>query len=100
MQLFLRSAARVDPVGIEQSLDQGFALGSFEHVVDSCLFPTLEAIGEGWLRREIDIVTELAFATAIRRKGLDLLYLGADVPATSWHAAVTTRSAGPRCSPW
>ena len=51
MQLFLRSAARVDPVGIEQSLDQGFALGSFEHVVDSCLFPTLEAIGEGWLRR-------------------------------------------------
>jgi DNA-binding transcriptional MerR regulator/methylmalonyl-CoA mutase cobalamin-binding subunit len=30
----------------------------------------------------------LAFATAIRRRGLDVLYLGADVPVNSWQAAV------------
>lgn len=35
----------------------------------------------------------LAFATAARRVGLDVMYLGADVPATSWEAAVTAHSA-------
>jgi methanogenic corrinoid protein MtbC1 len=134
MQLFLTSAAALDIAGIETSLDQGFALGSFEHVVDSWLFPTLEALGEGWARGEIEVAGEhaashavhrrlsaafeaagrrsrgprvvvglpsggqhelgaLAFATAARRLGLDVLYLGADVPESSWLAAVRTRSA-------
>jgi len=35
----------------------------------------------------------LAFATAIRRIGLDVLYLGADVPVASWDAAVRNRAA-------
>lgn len=134
MQLFLSSAARMDTVGLEESLDQGFALGSFEHVVDSWLFPTLEALGEGWSRGEIDVAGEhaashavhrrlsaafdaagsrargpsvvvglpesshhelgaLSFATAIRRVGLDVLYLGANVPGPSWDAAVRDRAA-------
>jgi hypothetical protein len=134
MQLFLRSAATLDAEGIESSLDQGFALGTFEHVVDSWLFPTLEALGEGWARGEIDVGGEhaashavhrrlaaafqaagsrsrgpsvvvglppggkhelgaLAFATAARRLGLDVVYLGADVPEESWQTAVRTRSA-------
>jgi len=103
-------------------------------VVDSWLFPTLEALGEGWARGEIDVAGEhlashavhrrlsaafeaagsrsrgpavvvglpsgsqhdlgaLAFATAIRRRGLDVLYLGADVPVSSWDAAVRRRAA-------
>jgi methanogenic corrinoid protein MtbC1 len=134
MELFLSAAARMDTVGIEESLDRGFALGSFEHVVDSWLFPTLKALGEGWARGEIDVAGEhaashavhrrlsaafeaagsrsrghtvvvglpsgsqhdlgaLAFATAIRRRGLDVLYLGANVPPSSWEAAVRSRSA-------
>ncbi len=134
MELFLTSAAALDTAGIEASLDEGFALGSFEHVVDSWLFPTLEALGEGWARGEIDVAGEhaasnavhrrlaaafqaagsrargpsvvvglpagakhelgaLAFATAARRRGLDVLYLGADVPEASWQAAVRTRQA-------
>ncbi len=134
MQLFLSSAAELDVAGIEASLDQGFALGSFEHVVDSWLFPTLEALGEGWVRGEIEIAGEhaashavhrrlsaafeaagsrargpqvvvglppggrhelgaLAFGTAARRLGLDVLYLGADVPEASWLASVRARSA-------
>lgn len=133
MQRFLASAARMDVVGIEESLDSGFALGSFEHVVDSWLFPTLEALGEGWARGEIDVAGEhaashavhrrlaaaldaagsrsrgpavvvglppgsqhelgaLAFATASRRRGLDVLYLGS-VPVASWQAAVQTHAA-------
>ena len=133
MEWFLASAARMDTTGIEQSLDGGFALGSFEHVADTWLFPTMEALGEGWARGEIDVSGEhaashavhrrlsaafdaaasksrgpavvvglppgsqhslgaLAFGVAIRRRGLDVLYLGSDVPVSSWGAAVRSRS--------
>jgi DNA-binding transcriptional MerR regulator/methylmalonyl-CoA mutase cobalamin-binding subunit len=133
-QLFVTSAATLDAAGIEQALDGGFALGSFEHVVDTWLFPALEALGDGWARGEIDVAGEhaashavhrrlsaafdaagsrsrgptvvvglppgsqhdlgaLAFATALRRRGLDVLYLGADVPVTSWETAVRSRQA-------
>ena len=134
MQRFLSAAAQMDTAGIEESLDGGFALGSFEHVVDSWLFPTLAALGEGWALGEIDVAGEhaashavhrrlsaaydaagsrsrgpavvvgvppgsqhdlgaLAFATAIRRTGMDVLYLGADVPVSSWETAVRSREA-------
>lgn len=134
MHQFLSSAAQMDTAGIEESLDGGLALGSFEHVVDSWLFPTLEALGEGWARGEIDVAGEhaashavhrrlsaafdaagsrsrgpllvvglpagsqhelgaLAFATASRRRGMNVLYLGADVPVDSWEWAVRSRSA-------
>ena len=113
---------------------RGFALGSFEYVVDSWLFPTLEALGSAWASGEVDVAAEhaashavhrrlstafeaagsrsrgpavvvglpsgsqhelgaLAFATAIRRRGLDVLYLGANVPVDSWEAAVRSRAA-------
>ena len=128
MEQFLSCAARLDLGGIEESLDRGFTIGSFEHVVDAWLYPTLVALGEGWARGEIDVAGEhlashavlrrlsaafdaagsrargpavvvglppgsrhelgaLGFATAIRRRGLDVLYLGADVPEASWEAA-------------
>jgi methanogenic corrinoid protein MtbC1 len=134
LERFLDAAAALDTGRIEDCLDHGFALGSFEHVVDSWLFPTLEALGEGWARGEIDVAGEhaashavhrrlaaafnaagnrstgpsvvvglppgshhelgvLAFATALRRNGIDVLYLGADVPETSWELAVRTRAA-------
>jgi methanogenic corrinoid protein MtbC1 len=32
----------------------------------------------------------LAFAVAARRRGVDVLYLGADIPLTSWLTAVET----------
>jgi MerR family transcriptional regulator, light-induced transcriptional regulator len=134
MEQFLTSATRLDLAGIEESLDRAFSIGSFEHVVDSWMFPTLVALGEGWARGEIDVAGEhlashavlrrlsaafdaagsrsrgpavvvglpsgslhelgsLAFATALRRRGLDVLYLGANVPSTSWEAAVLGHSA-------
>ena len=133
-RLFLSAATRLDTAGIEESLDGGFALGSFEHVVDSWLFPTLAALGSAWAGGEVDVAAEhaashavhrrlstafeaagsrsrgpavvvglpsgsqhdlgaLAFATAIRRRGLDVLYLGANVPVDSWETAVRSRAA-------
>ena len=134
MQRFVVAAAEMDTAGLEASLDGGFSLGSFEHVVDAWLFPTLEALGEGWARGEIDVAGEhaashavhrrlsaafdaagsrsrgpavvvglpagsqhelgaLAFATAIRRRGLDVLYLGANVPVSSWETAARSHAA-------
>lgn len=131
---FLSAAAQLDIAGIDESLDEGFGLGSFEHVVDSWLFPALAALGEGWARGEIDVAGEhaashavhrrlsaafdaagsrsrgpkvvvglppgsqhalgaLAFATAIRRRGLNVLYLGADLPTSAWETAVTSHAA-------
>ncbi len=133
-QDFLRAAAQLDIAGIDACLDAGFALGSFEHVVDSWLFPALEALGESWARGEIDVAGEhaaahavhrrlaaafdaagsrsrgaavvvglpsgsmhelgaLAFATAARRRGMNVLYLGANVPVGSWETAVHSHAA-------
>jgi methanogenic corrinoid protein MtbC1 len=131
---FLAAAARLDPRGVEGSLDQGLSIGSFEYAVDAWLFPALVALGEGWARGEIDIAGEhmashqvlrrlcaafeaagtrtrgpkvvvglpggslhelgaLAFATAAKRRGLDVLYLGPNVPEQSWIAAVRGHAA-------
>src|SRR4051794_40673866 len=45
---FLRAALRMDLAATGDTLDAGFALGSFEHVVDTWLFPALHALGEAW----------------------------------------------------
>jgi MerR family transcriptional regulator, light-induced transcriptional regulator len=134
MELFLGSAAAMDAFGIERSLDLGFALGSFEHAVETWLFPSLTALGEGWAQGQIDVAGEhmasqavhrrlsaafdaagsrtrgpsvvvglppgslhelgaLAFATTAKRRGLNAIYLGSDVPVDSWVAAVAAVSA-------
>lgn len=130
---FLRAAAALDSQGLDDSLDRGFALGTFEHVIESWLFPTLTALGDGWALGKIDIAGEhlasqavrnrlcaafeaagwrsrgpsvlvglppgnrhelaaLAFAVTAKRRGLDVRYLGADVPTASW---VTAAAEGP-----
>ena len=130
----LSASAQLDIAGIDESLDEGFGLGSFEYVVDSWLFPALAALGDGWARGEIDVAGEhaashavhrrlsaafdaagsrsrgpkvvvglppgsqhalgaLAFATAIRRRGMNVLYLGADLPLASWETAVASHEA-------
>ena len=129
---FLRSAARLDSLGLNDSLDRGFALGPFEHVVDYWLFPALTALGDAWASGQIDVAGEhlasqavrsrlsgafeaagwrsrgpsvlvglppgshhdlgaLAFAVMAKRCGLDVHYLGADLPTRSWVAAVEGR---------
>ncbi len=133
-QAFLDAAARVDAHAVEAVLDEGLALSSFEHAVDTWLLPTLVALGQGWARGDIDVAGEhmashavlrrlsaafeaagsrargpkvvvglppgsqhelgaLAFATAVRRRGLDVLYLGGDVPEASWLTAVRAHHA-------
>lgn len=126
---FVDGAARIDGATIERALDDMFARGSFERVVEDRLYPALRALGEAWAAGSVDVAGEhaasaaavrrlsmsfeaaggsgatppllvglppgarheigsLAFATAARRAGLPVVYLGADVPSASWVAAV------------
>lgn len=130
VEAFVEAAAELDAAGIERALDDMFAAGSFERVVEDHLYPALTALGAAWERGEVDVAGEhaassaavrrlsmafeaasraragggavlvglppgvrheiaaLAFATAARRAGLPVVYLGADVPVESWVAAV------------
>jgi methanogenic corrinoid protein MtbC1 len=126
---FVDAAAALDEVRIERLLDDAFASGSFERVVDDRLMPALRALGEAWAAGIVSVGGEhaashavlrrlsasfdaagrgssdrpilvglppgshheigaLAFATAARRAGLGVVYLGANVPVESWIEAV------------
>ena len=125
-----RLASSFDVAGLDAALDAGFALGSFEEVVDRWLMPSLHRVGAGWRDGDISVAGEhlvsatvqrrlaaafdsaerhphgptvvvglargsrhelgvLAFATALRRAGLDVVYVGGDLPPDGWAAVVT-----------
>ena len=126
---FVRAAREMDTSALTAILDDRFARGSFESVVDEWLMPALRAIGDAWASGELSTAAEhlaanavqrrlatafeaaahgalgphilvglapgcrhelgaLAFATAARRAGLTVGYLGADLPVQSWIDAV------------
>lgn len=126
----VEAAARIGGTAIEGVLDEMFAAGSFERVVEDRLYPALVALGDAWARGDVDVAGEhtasaaalrrlgvafeaaghagaaerpvlvglppgsrhelpaLAFATALRRAGINATYLGADVPVDAWVTAV------------
>jgi len=133
IERFIRSAMVMDISATAAALDEMFALGSFESIVDDLLMPALVALGRAWSDGSVDVAAEhaasaavyrrlsalyeaaavvgdasvvvglppgsrhelgaLAFAVALRRRGVGVLYLGADVPASSWvHVIEQNRS--------
>lgn len=132
---FVDAAAALDERRVELLLDDLFAGGSFERVVDDRLMPVLRALGDGWAAGLVTVAAEhaasnavlrrlaaafaaagegdvdrpvlvglppgsrheigvLAFAAAVRRRGIGVVYLGADVPTDSWIDAVGRAHAG------
>jgi DNA-binding transcriptional MerR regulator/methylmalonyl-CoA mutase cobalamin-binding subunit len=126
----VEAARSLDPMVLDRTLDEAFAAGSFEYVVDGWLMPSLTQVGVAWTEGRIDVAGEhfvsaavhrrlaqsfeaagrregapvvvvglppgafhqlavLAFATGLRRQGLDVRYLGADVPTESWSRTAT-----------
>lgn len=121
---FLAAAMAMDISATGAVLDEMFAQGSFESIVDDLLMPALGSLGTAWVEDRMDIAAEhaasaaihrrlsalyeaaavigdpsvvvglppggrhelgaLAFAVALRRLGVGVLYLGADVPVSSW----------------
>lgn len=124
VERYLAAAADMDIAATGAALDEIFAQGSFEAIVDDLLMPSLTALGEAWSDGRIDVAAEhaasaavhrrlsalyeaaaslgdplvvvglppgsrhelgaLAFAVALRRLGVGVLYLGPDVPVASW----------------
>lgn len=133
---FVDAAAALDERRVEAVLDDVFASGSFDRVVDDRLMPVLRALGHAWAAGTVSVAAEhaashavlrrlaaafeaagrldaerpvlvglpagsrheigaLAFATAARRRGIGVVYLGADVTHDSWiDAAHVTNARG------
>ncbi|WP_338751731.1 MerR family transcriptional regulator [Janibacter alittae] len=131
------AAARLDAAAVARVLDERFAAGSFESVVDGWLMPALAEVGDAWADQRISVAGEhlvahavlrrlatsydaaasrpggptvivglpaevhhelgiFAFAVALRRGGLDVVYLGPNLPADAWCAAMDVHVA--RCA--
>jgi DNA-binding transcriptional MerR regulator/methylmalonyl-CoA mutase cobalamin-binding subunit len=121
---FIQAAAAMDSAATGAVLDEIFALGSFESIVDELLMPALVELGKAWSEGRVDVAAEhaasaavhrrlsalyeaaavfgearvvvglppegrhelgaLAFAVAVRRLGVGVIYIGPDVPVASW----------------
>jgi DNA-binding transcriptional MerR regulator/methylmalonyl-CoA mutase cobalamin-binding subunit len=130
---FVEAAAAMDISTTGVVLDEMFARGSFEAIVDDLLMPALEGLGIAWVEGRLDVAAEhaasaavhrrlsalyevaasagdpsvvvglppssrhelgvLAFAVALRRQGVGVLYVGADVPVASWVHVVEQKRA-------
>jgi MerR family transcriptional regulator, light-induced transcriptional regulator len=131
---FVKAAAELDGTRVEAILDDVFASGSFERVIEQRLMPALRALGDAWAQGTVSVAAEhaashavlrrlsaafeaagrldvespvlvglppgsrhelgaLAFATAARRRGIGVVYLGADVPEPSWRDAANVTGA-------
>lgn len=124
VERFVEAARDMDIAATGAALDEIFAQGSYEAIVDDLLMPALVEIGRSWSEGRLDIAAEhaasaavhrrlsalyeaaasvgdpllvvglppgarhelgsLAFAVAVRRQGVGVLYLGPDVPVDSW----------------
>jgi MerR family transcriptional regulator, light-induced transcriptional regulator len=121
---FVAAAESTSPVDTEAALDDIFAAGSFEAVVDDLLLPAAAALGDSWVAGRLSVAAEhaasaavvrrlaaayqaagiptrpsvvvglppgarhelgaLAFAAALRRRRVGVLYLGPDVTVEGW----------------
>lgn len=62
------AAAALDERRLSVALDQMFARGSFEAVVDRSLIPALDALGEAWASGQVSVAGEHLVANAVMRR--------------------------------
>ena len=67
-EAFLRAAERLDATSATAVLDARFALGTFEHVVDDWLLPTLRLVGEAWAHGRLTVAGEHLVSYAVQRR--------------------------------
>lgn len=65
---FVEAASRLDAAGADRVLDEMFAAGSFERVIEDHLFPALRALGDAWASGQVDVAGEHAASEAVRRR--------------------------------
>ena len=54
-EALIRAAERLDSASASAVLDARFALGTFEHVIDDWLMPTLRRVGEEWAHGRLTV---------------------------------------------
>src|SRR3712207_2901420 len=62
------AAAALDQAGVEEALDEMFAAGSFETVVQRHVMPALHALGAAWAEGRVDVAAEHAASHAVLRR--------------------------------
>ncbi|GAB3888200.1 MerR family transcriptional regulator [Terrabacter terrigena] len=67
-EAFIRAAERLDSASATAVLDARFGLGTFEHVVDDWLMPTLELVGEEWAHGRLTVAGEHLVSYAVQRR--------------------------------
>ena len=79
---FVEAAIATDIARTGAVLDEIFAQGSYESIVDDVLMPALVALGRTWREGRLDIAAEHA-ATAAMQRRLSALYEAAAAPGDS-----------------
>ncbi len=67
-EALIRAAERLDSASASAVLDARFALGTFEHVIDDWLMPTLKRVGEEWAHGRLTVAGEHLVAYAVQRR--------------------------------
>ncbi|MEX1296202.1 MAG: MerR family transcriptional regulator [Candidatus Limnocylindrales bacterium] len=70
---FVQAATAMDIATTGAALDEIFARGSFEAIVDDLLMPALSALGQAWSEGRVDVAAEHAASAAVHRR-LSALY--------------------------
>ena len=73
VQRFVDAATEMDIAATGAALDEMFARGSFEAIVDDLLMPALVAMGQAWVDGRLDVAAEHAASAAVHRR-LSALY--------------------------
>ena len=73
VQRFVESATEMDIAATGAALDEMFARGSYEAIVDDLLMPALVGMGQAWVDGRLDVAAEHAASAAVHRR-LSALY--------------------------
>lgn len=65
---FVGAAAKLDADGVERTLDEMMAGGSYEIVVERDILPALRALGDAWEAGRVDVAAEHAASHAVWRR--------------------------------
>jgi MerR family transcriptional regulator, light-induced transcriptional regulator len=65
---FVAAAAGLDAEALARLLDEAFARGSFESVVDGWLMPALRVVGEAWADGRVSVAGEHMVSYAVQRR--------------------------------
>jgi DNA-binding transcriptional MerR regulator len=92
---FVGAAATLDADGVEQTLDEMLAGGSYEIVLERDILPALRALGDAWEAGRVDIAGEHAASHAVWRR-LAAAFQAAGRPAPSEGAVLVGLPPGAR----